>query len=192
MTFHRLLPLSGLLLLLSVESAMALKTDRQEPLEVNADSTDGTLGDGMATLQGNVVIRQGTLLIEAEIAEVEKAEGRARRFEFRGNPVHLQQEIENEGLVVAEAKKIEYEVATGIVTLTGEADVEHPQYHISGEVLEYDMNVQHFKGSGGEENGRIRIRLDPEVVPDAGDSDSDEAANGGETEVSGEPGQAPD
>lgn len=192
MKFHRLSALSGLLLLLSAESAVALKTDRQEPLEVNADSTDGTLGDGMATLQGNVVIRQGTLLIEADIAEVEKAEGRARRFEFRGSPVHLQQEIENEGLVVAEAKKIEYEVATGIVTLTGAADVVHPQYHISGEVLEYDMNVQHFKGSGGEDNGRIRIRLDPEVVPDAVDSDSNASAGSDEAEESGEPGQLPD
>ena len=56
-------------------------------------------------------------------------------------------------------------VASGIVTLTGAADVNHPQYHISGEVLEYDMNKQHFRGSGGDSNGRIRIRLDPEVVP---------------------------
>ena len=56
-------------------------------------------------------------------------------------------------------------MATGIVTLSGEADVVHPQYHISGEILEYDMNTQHFQGSGGDSNGRIRIRLDPEVVP---------------------------
>ncbi len=166
MNFHKeLLLLTGLCLLFTTESALALKSDRQQPLEVKADSTDGTLGDGKATLLGNVEIRQGTLLIRADIAEVEKVEGRVRRFELNGNPVHLQQEIEEEGLVTAEAKKIEYEVASGQVTLTGAADVTHPQYHISGEVLKYDMNVQHFQGSGGEDNGRIRIRLDPEVVP---------------------------
>lgn len=145
--------------------AFALETDRQQPLEVNADTTDGTLGDGMATLQGNVEIRQGSLLIRANVAEVEKVDGKVRRFELNGTPVHLQQEIEDEGVVMAEALKIDYEVATGIVTLTGSADVTHPQYNISGEVLEYDMNTQHFKGSGGDSNGRIRIRLDPEVVP---------------------------
>jgi lipopolysaccharide export system protein LptA len=96
---------------------------------------------------------------------VEKVDGRVRKFELNGSPVHLQQEIEEEGLVTAEAKNVEYMVATGIVTLTGEADVIHPQYHISGEVLEYDMNTQHFQGSGGDNNGRIRIRLAPEVVP---------------------------
>jgi len=144
---------------------LALKTDRQEPLEVNADSTEGSLGDGIATLRGNVEIRQGTMLIRSDIAEVEKVDGRVRSFELNGAPVHLQQEIEEEGLVTAEARKVEYVVATGIVTLTGAADVIHPQYHISGEVLEYDMNTQHFQGSGGDGNGRIRIRLDPEVVP---------------------------
>lgn len=165
----------------------ALKSDRQQPLEVKADATDGTLGDGTAVLKGNVEIRQGTLLIRAETAEVEKAEGRARRVEFNGNPVHLQQEIENEGLVTAEARRIEYEVATGIVTLTGAADVVHPQYHISGEVLEYDMNLQHFRGRGGEDSGRIRIRLDPEVVPDDLNVGDDEAA----PDEAGEAGAAP-
>ena len=77
----------------------------------------------------------------------------------------LQQEIEAEGLVSAEARNVEYEVATGIVTLTGAADVNHPQYRISGEVLRYDMNIQHFEGSGAHDQGRIRIRLDPEVIP---------------------------
>lgn len=166
----------------------ALETDRQQPLEVNADSTDGTLGDGMATLKGNVEIHQGSLLIQADIAQVEKVDGKVRRFELNGAPVHLQQEIEGEGLVQAEAQKIDYVVATGIVTLTGAADVTHPQYHISGEVLEYDMNTQHFKGSGGDGNGRIRIRLDPEVVPgdlpDTTEPDAEESAGdlpGGET-----------
>ena len=153
-------------LLLAVSGpAFALKTDRQQPLDVDADRSDGTLGDGTATMQGNILIRQGSLLIRAETANVEKTEGKVKRIELIGGPVHLQQEIEEHGLVTAEAGKMEYEVATGIVTLTGAADVIHPQYHISGEVLVYDMNLQHFQGSGDQEDGRIRIRLDPEVIP---------------------------
>jgi lipopolysaccharide export system protein LptA len=152
-------------LLLAATPAHALKSDRQQPLDARADSTDGTLGDGTATLRGNVELRQGTLLIRADLAIVEKLEGRVRRIELSGNPVHLQQEIEEEGLVTAQARTVEYEVASGIVTLSGAADVDHPQYEISGEVLRYDLNAQHFQGSGGEQDGRIRIRLDPEVIP---------------------------
>ena len=165
-TLNKFLLLIFLVTLLPLP-AWALKTDRQQPLDVNADASDGTLGDGTSNLRGNVEIRQGTLLIKADHAQVTKVDGRVRQVELRGEPVHLQQEIEEQGLVVAEARTVQYEVATGLVTLTGNADVVHPQYKVSGDVLKYDMNVQHFQGSGGDQNGRIRIQLDPETLNDA-------------------------
>jgi lipopolysaccharide export system protein LptA len=150
----------------------ALESDRQEPLEVSANSTDGTLGDGVTTLRGNVDIQQGTLRITAHEAEVEKIEGRVTSVTFRGEPAYLEQEIEEQGLVQASANVINYQVASGIVTLSGSADVKHPQYQISGELLTYDLNVQHFQGSSSEDgNGRIHILLDPEVINTDGKGD---------------------
>ena len=144
---------------------MALESDRQEPLEVKANSTDGTLGDGVTTLRGNVEINQGTLHITADEAEVSKVDGHVNSVTFRGQPAFLEQEIEEQGLVQATANVIDYQVASGLVTLTGSADVKHPQYQISGELLTYDLNIQHFQGSSdGNGNGRIHIRLDPEVI----------------------------
>ena len=149
---------------------MALESDRQESLEVSANSTDGTLGDGVTTLRGSVDIRQGTLRITADEAEVKKVDGRVSSVTFRGQPAFLEQEIEEQGLVQATANIIDYQVASGLVTLTGNADVKHPQYQISGELLTYDLNIQHFQGSGDENgNGRIHILLDPEVIGTEGD-----------------------
>ena len=146
---------------------MALESDRQQPLEVNANSTDGTLGDGVTTLRGNVEIHQGTLHITADEAEVSKIDGRVSSVTFRGQPAFLEQEIEEQGLVQATANVIDYQVASGLVMLTGSADVKHPQYRISGELLTYDLNIQHFQGSSDENgNGRIHILLDPEVIDD--------------------------
>jgi len=161
---------------------MALESDRQQPLEVNANSTDGTLGDGVTTLRGNVDIRQGTLHITADEAEVNKVDGRVNSVTFRGKPAFLEQEIEEQGLVQARANTIDYQVASGLVTLTGNADVKHPQYQISGESLTYDLNIQHFKGSGDENgNGRIHIRLDPEVInSEPGKKDKKNKQNGDE------------
>ena len=158
--------LAGLVCMLCAPGLEALQTDRQQPLEINADTSDGTLGDGLSELRGNVLIRQGSLVISADVAEVEKVEGRVREVILIGEPVHLEQEIEQQGRVLATANRIEYRVATGVVTLTGDADVQHPQYRVSGDVLNYDLNVQHFQGSGEEDNGRIRIELDPEVIDD--------------------------
>lgn len=157
--------LAGLVLLVLWGQLMALESDRKQPLEVAADATEGTLGDGKAVLYGNVVIRQGSLFIQADVAEVEKVDGRVRSIVLTGKPVQLEQKIEKEDLLHAEALKIEYMVATGIITLTGAARVIHPQYHVSGEMLVYDMNLQHFQGNGGDGNGRIRIELDPEIIP---------------------------
>ena len=195
---HSSLP--GLLLTLTLfllglgSPLQALESDRQEPLEVNANSTDGTLGDGVTTLRGNVDIRQGTLHITADEAEVNKTDGRVQSVTFRGHPAFLEQEIEEQGLVQATAQVIDYQVATGMVTLTGNADVKHPQYQINGELLTYDLNIQHFEGSGDESgNGRIHIRLDPEILNKAKDEnekkkpeepagqepDADDSGNGG-------------
>lgn len=164
-TFHRHRPWMVICMLFLSFPLLALESDRQKPLEVSADSTDGTLGDGVTILRGNVDIRQGTLHIIANEAEVSKVDGRVNSVTFRGSPASLEQEIEEQGLVHATAKTIDYQVASGLVTLEGDADVKHPQYQISGELLTYDLNIQHFQGSSDENgNGRIHIRLDPEVI----------------------------
>ncbi|MBT8063328.1 MAG: lipopolysaccharide transport periplasmic protein LptA [Gammaproteobacteria bacterium] len=148
--------------------AWALETDRQQPLEVNADTTDGILGDGVTTLSGNVEIRQGSLMIRADRAEVDKADGKVRQIKLLGNKASLQQEIEQQGMVKAWAQVIEYQVSDGQVVLSGAARVEHPQYDVSGEKLRYDLDKQHFEGNGDASgSGRVHIRLDPEVASDA-------------------------
>lgn len=162
----------------------ALESDRQEPLEVSANSTDGTLGDGVTTLRGSVDIRQGTLHITANEAEVNKIDGRVSSVTLRGTPASLEQEIEEQGLVQATANVIDYQVASGLVTLEGNADVQHPQYQISGELLTYDLNIQHFQGNGDENgSGRIRIRMDPEVFDNVDGLNEKKNKGGSEGEV---------
>jgi lipopolysaccharide export system protein LptA len=164
-----------LCLILFSPSLAALESDRQATLQVDADNTDGPLGDGITTLWGSVNIRQGTLHIMADKAEVNKLDGRVKSVTLYGKPAFLEQEIEDQGLVRATANTVDYQVASGLVTLTGSADVKHPQYQISGELLTYDLNIQHFKGSSdGNGNGRIHILLDPEVI-----NNDDEKKDGG-------------
>jgi len=165
-------------LLVFSASSPALESDRQQPLEINANSTDGTLGDGITTMRGDVEIRQGSLHITADEAEVKKVDGRVQSVVFRGKPAYLEQEIEDQGVVTATAATIDYQVANGLVTLSGDADVQHPQYHISGDLLTYDLKVQHFEGSSTKNgNGRIHIRLDPEVLNKTGEDHSDGGGN---------------
>ena len=155
--------------------AYALETDRQQPLEVNADSTGGMFGDGITTLDGHVEIRQGSLLIKADSAEVARTDGKVTQIRLLGDMASLQQEIEDQGLVKARAQIIEYQVGSGVVVLSGNAEVQHPQYEVSGDQLRYDLNLQHFEGNSNEDgNGRVHILLVPEVVPDVTNGVPDE------------------
>lgn len=161
--------------------AGALESDRQQALEVNADSTNGILGDGITVLSGHVEIRQGTLLIRADRAEVDKTDGKVRQITLQGDAAFLQQQIEELGLVRAWANSIQYQVPSGLVLLSGNARVEHPQYAVSGDQLRYDLNVQHFEGIGSADgNGRVHIRLDPELAPQADDEPGGQEDRGSE------------
>lgn len=160
-----------ILLLGGAGHVLALESDRQQPIEVSAEDTDGSLGDGTTVLSGQVEIRQGSLYIQANRAEVEKSDGKVRVIRFLGQPATLEQEIEEQGLVQAEAGAITYQVGARIIELAGAADVTHPQYQISGEMLTYDLDRQHFEGTGSTDSPddtdrRIRIRLEPEVAAD--------------------------
>lgn len=173
--------------LLFTTFVQALESDRQQPLEVYADGTDGSLGDGVTVLSGRVEIRQGTLHVQAQEARVEKADGKVSTIILIGEPARLEQEIEEQGLVQAEARTITYRVGAGKVELSGAADVKHPQYQISGEQLTYDLDRQHFEGSGGvsaDGDGRIRIQLEPEVAGELqGRPDSEEPQDEAEAET---------
>ena len=158
--------LVGLLLAISPGLLPALQSDRQQPLDVKADSTDGTLGDGVTTLRGNVEIRQGSLLIKATVAEVDKADGKVTQVTLRGDAAYLEQEVEEQGLVKAWAERIEYQVANGMVIFSGSAEVRHPQYEVSGDTLRYDLEAQHFEGVGEDSgDGRIPVSYTHLTLP---------------------------
>lgn len=162
---------AALALALLAQGAAALESDRLQPLEVSANDTGGSLGDGTTVLRGDVEIRQGTLHVLASEARVEKADGRVHTIILLGTPARLSQEIEEQGLVEAEANRITYQVSAGVVQLNGAADVVHPQYRISGDTLVYNLDTQHFEGAGSAdpgEDGRITIQLEPEVASELG------------------------
>lgn len=176
--------------LMSFGPAHALQSDREQPLDLWSQGSKGSLGDGETVLIGQVEIRQGSLLILADEAKALKKDGKVIRVTFTGSPATLEQEIEEQGMVNAQANRITYEVKDGTVELAGAADVTHPQYSISGEVLTYDLDTQHFEGTGSDSgDGRLNIRLEPEVA--SGLQETPLAGTSAET-VDGQPAETPD
>lgn len=145
---------------LAAGPAAARTSDRNKPMEIEADHADATLSaDGTATLTDNVRIMQGTLLIEADRAVVTRRNGAVSKAVLEGTPATLQQEKDEGGLTRAKARRIEYDLAGDALILTGGVEVSEPQGLLSGERIVYDLTSGQLRAGG--EGGRIRMRIEP-------------------------------
>src|SRR5471032_1774453 len=86
----------ALLLCALCTCAWARKSDRLQPMDVHADHRDTSLADdGVSTLTGNVIVTQGTLVVNADKAVITRKNGDISYAVLTGNPVKLKQDDEN-------------------------------------------------------------------------------------------------
>ncbi len=152
----------GLLLALSIAASLAWakSTDRNQPMDVDADSVEGTLvDDGETTLTGDVHIVQGTLDVRSDTAVIHRSKGEIARAVLKGDPARLKQINDDGGAMNARAQTIDYDVIKEIVVLTGAVEVVQPQGTMRGERLVYNLKTGHV--DGGSSGSRVKLRIEP-------------------------------
>ncbi|MGY0556308.1 lipopolysaccharide transport periplasmic protein LptA [Lysobacter sp. A421] len=154
-------------------SAFARQSDRNQPMDINAGRTVGSLDDSIPTvMSGNVTIDQGSLHAEAARAEIQTSNGEIERVVLTGSPATLQQQMDDGTRMSAVASKIDYNVTTDTVVFTGKVNIKQPRGTLSGERVVYNMTSGQVT-SGGEGNGRVKMRIMPKTTgskPPAADS----------------------
>jgi len=164
---NRLLQLTVAVLLITglLPVASALESDRQQPIDVTADSSELDASTGFTHIVGSVVIRQGTLEVNADDAQVFVDSGRVTRVLLNGKPATWRQQMDTLEWMDARATEIDYQVNDATILLSGNAHVNHPQGQITGDKLTYDLDTEKLRGdsSNGE---RVKIRLEPDVIED--------------------------
>jgi len=150
-----------LLLLLACAQASALKTDRQQEMGLKSDRSETT--SARTELTGNVEIDQGSLKIRAARAVIEQANGDVSRVVFDGAPATLQQEVEDQGLMRAEAANIEYVLSEDKVVLTGDVRIERPRGTMRSERVVYHVDSGLL--DAGSEGGRVQMTIKPKTAP---------------------------
>lgn len=159
------LPLLALLMLALAPPALALKSDRQQLLNVDADKLDAGLGDNRAVLEGNVRITQGTLVIEAAAATLTQGEQQeTRRVLLTGTPVTLEQDLDDGGRLKARANRVDYDVAGETIVLTGAANVSQPRGDLSGEKIVYNTVTGKLNATSSA-GGRVHLQVQPKAAP---------------------------
>lgn len=161
------LPISALLALsLAAAGAVAWgkSSDRNQVMYLDSDSQQGSMeGSGVNIWTGNVVLRQGTLDIRAQRAELHQRNGDPVRAVFTGKQAQLKQEMDDGTPIEMAADRIDYDLTTETVTLTGNYKVNSPRGSSSGQKLVYNLQSGNIQ-SGGD-GSRVRTVIQPRQAP---------------------------
>jgi lipopolysaccharide export system protein LptA len=133
---------------------LARDSDRNQPMDIDAGRQEGTLdGNSVNVLSGGVTITQGTLDIHQRGGEVVRAV-------LTGSQAVLKQQMDDGSPMTAKADRIDYDMSTDVVLLTGNYTVTTPRGSTSGQRLTYDLKSGRIE-SGGEGAGRVKMTIQP-------------------------------
>jgi lipopolysaccharide export system protein LptA len=153
-----------ILCLAATGPVLAKSTDRSQPMDIDADSTDALLGDdAVTTMNGNVRIRQGTLEVDADRAEIHRSGGDIGQIVLTGSPARLRQVSDQGEPLDARAQRIVYTRTSEIMLLTGGVVVEQPRGSLRGETLKYNLDTGRIEGGG--DGQRVSLRILPKTAP---------------------------
>ncbi len=158
-------------LLCVTQQALALKSDREQPIRIQANN--GVVDDaaGKSTYTGNVHIEQGTLNIVADEVQIFMVENEVVKIiaitddpELETSKLAHFEQIADDSmeLVTADATLITYLVEDAKLHLKGRAQMQQTADKFSGEMLYYDINlgILDLKSNGSPQD-RIEIIFTP-------------------------------
>lgn len=175
--------LGAMLCALAPLAAMALSTDRQQPMDVKADYSKIVQGSektpGTTFLRGNVQVVQGSMKshgAEATIyqhpsnakdAKGADISGEIQRIVLVGKQAHIEQQQDNgTGLMTADADKIDYDNDTSIAVLTGNVTVvQQGRGTFHGEKMTYNTNTGEMESGDNTPGNRVHMVIQPKSKP---------------------------
>lgn len=159
-------------LLLSVASLSvnAEKADKDQPIELEADTV--TVNDAKKTsiYTGNVILIQGTLVIHADKLVVREDAGGFQHGTSYGNPTTFKQKREGKNeYMEGSAQRIEYDGRMDKIQLYTKAWVKRAEDIVHGDYIMYDANAEYSEVIGGGSKsatsatptGRVKAIIQP-------------------------------
>lgn len=127
--------------------AFALKEDTQKPVTVTSLKQSLDLEKNITTFTDGVAVKQGSIDIRADKVVVTRPGGDSNKMviEAFGNPVTFYQMQDNGKPIKGRGSKMRYEMATELVTLTGNAYLEQLDSNISGDRITYVVPTQQMQ-----------------------------------------------
>ncbi len=155
---------------LMTAAAMAEKADRDKAIHIESDRVTVNDVKQISVFDGNVVLRQGTMMIRGDRMEVRQDKEGFKQGTVWGKRAHFRQKREgvNEW-IEGWAERVEYDSRADKVQLFTRAAMKRGDDDVSGDYISYDAVSEFFQVIGGgakaasnnNPEGRSRVVLQP-------------------------------
>jgi lipopolysaccharide export system protein LptA len=181
--YKPLIPLAtSLLIAIASGSVNASEADFSKPIKVDAKSQFVDGKNKTSLFKDDVLITQGSLIINADEVEVIASEGEGKEvFVARGNPASYSQQLEDGTPVSAKANEIRYEVVNRTISLNGKAELKQDTSMVRGDSITFDMITEQLLATSGEDDngeGRVTTVFTPETIRKSTSKDDDDDNEG--------------
>lgn len=158
-----------LLMSLSVDWAYAEEADRDQPIELEADTVTVDDAKKISTYSGNVILTQGSLVIRSDKMTVREDKGGFQHSTSIGNPTTFKQKRQGtDEYMEGGGQRIEYNGRMDKVQLYTNAWVKRGEDVVRGDYISYDANAEYAEVIGGTKanpngtaNGRVKATIQP-------------------------------
>jgi len=153
----------ALLTVTGTSQCWALRSDREQPIDIKADRVEINEKNEVSEYIGNVHLKQGSLDIKADKITVYLNKGRLTKIAITGNPATFKQQPEdNQDLVESSAQYMEYFASKEHLVLKNSAKVVQGGNHFSGDFIEYDTLNSTVKANKDEDSdSRVHAIIQP-------------------------------
>ena len=142
----------------------ALPEDAKQPIEIEAHSVVVDETNEFHEFSGNAEVRQGSLLLLAELIQVQSNNEEVMSVIAKGSPQkpakYSQNQENQERFIEATATLITYDVNKGMIFLVGNAHLVQGFDSFSGDTLDYDIDNNKVVVKGSEDRTeRVKFKI---------------------------------
>lgn len=135
----------------------------EPPIIIDSDTSDSDLRTGITRFSDNVTIQRGAMLVNADEGVVHQVEGRIAMIELFGSPTTWRDRLDDGSIVQGRANRIEFQVDENVVTLSGDARLEHEGGQFTGNQLIYDLDTESLAGRSSDGN-QVRVVIEGDTM----------------------------
>ena len=152
----------ALLLLLLPCQLWALATDRDQPIEVEADQLEVREQERVSIYLGNVKLVQGSLEINADRVVIHFNEANELTLmEMTGTPATLRQLDDNQQEMWGEAKQIDYTQSKSLLELRNSARLRQAGDIIESDLIRINTENSSLQAGSMESDQRVKMLIQP-------------------------------